>query len=109
MSKYRQLSEYSFYDSGFNFTPFRCCKNMQNSILASISQGKTGYTSSVSPQRFLFPLNFTQRSAFLHFMNKPGGGSCVGGCVGGGGGGAWEGGRERQRDWNLYVNLCLLC
>ena len=37
-----------------------------------VSQGKTGYTFSVSPPwRFLFPLNFTRRSAsFLHFVNR---------------------------------------
>ena len=35
-------------------------------------KGKTGYIFSVSsPQRFLFPLNFTGRSTSLHFVNRP--------------------------------------
>ena len=41
--------------------------NLQNSFPAGISQGKIGYTFSVSsPQSFLFPLNFTGRSTSLH-------------------------------------------
>ena len=46
--------------------------NLQNSFPLVVSQGKTGYTFSVSsPQRFLFPLNFTGRSTSLHFVNRP--------------------------------------
>ena len=37
-----------------------------------VSQGKTGYTFSVSsPQRILFPFTFTRRSASLQFVNRP--------------------------------------
>ena len=43
--------------------------NLQNSFPADKFPRKTGYTFSVSsPQRFLFPLNFTRRSASLHFV-----------------------------------------
>ena len=46
--------------------------NLQNSFLAGSFPRKTGYTFSVSsPQRFLFPLNFTGRSTSLHFVNRP--------------------------------------
>ena len=46
--------------------------NLQNSFPAGSFPRKTGYTFSVSsPQRFLFPLNFTGRSTSLHFVNRP--------------------------------------
>ena len=45
---------------------------LQNSFPLVVSQGKTGYTFSVSsPQRILFLLNFNRRSASLHFVTRP--------------------------------------
>ena len=48
--------------------------NLQNGFPAGSFPRETGYTFSVSsPQRFLFPLNFTGRSTSLHFANR----SCI--------------------------------
>ena len=54
---------------GFNFTTFCCCTKFAEQL----SLAKTQYTffSVSSPQRFLFPLNLTRRSASLHFVNTP--------------------------------------
>ena len=46
--------------------------NLQNSFPAGSLPRKNWLHFSVSsPQRFLFPLNFTGRSTSLHFVNRP--------------------------------------
>ena len=61
---YRQWSDYSFHDSGFNFTML-----FQNSFLTgSLSKGKLVTLFPVL--HLLFPLDFTRHWVSLHFVNR---------------------------------------